>query len=91
MYADAHDNRPPNPRPRMRAQNPGTDSFRNDQLLQPFILTGVSPTGKTLGVGSYGSVLEVCRTDVLSIAWFVEYVSFINLSVYNDTMYMSFW
>lgn len=35
-------------------------AFRNHQPLQPFILSGVTPTGKILGTGSYGSVEEVC-------------------------------
>ena len=34
-------------------------SFRNDSQLRQFFLEGVTPTGKTLGTGSYGSVLEV--------------------------------
>ena len=34
-------------------------AFGRDSTLQEFYLEGVSPTGKTLGVGSYGSVVEV--------------------------------
>ena len=34
-------------------------TFRNDPQLQQYFLEGVAPTGKTLGVGSYGSVVEV--------------------------------
>ena len=34
-------------------------TFRRDPLLQEFYLDGVLPTGVTLGVGSYGSVIEV--------------------------------
>ena len=37
-------------------------TFRKDPRLQEFYLEGVSPTGKTLGVGSYGSVVEVRTT-----------------------------
>lgn len=55
--------RPPTPRPRVRMLSDGVESFRNDSLLQLFILKGVKPTGKKLGVGSYGSVLEVNKTN----------------------------
>ena len=34
-------------------------SFRDDPQLQQYFLDGVNPTGKVLGVGSYGSVVEV--------------------------------
>ena len=34
-------------------------AFRNNQQLQQFILTGVTPTGTVLGTGSYGTVEEV--------------------------------
>ena len=34
-------------------------TFRRDPLLQELYLDGILPTGKTLGVGSYGSVVEV--------------------------------
>ena len=34
-------------------------AFRNNRQIQQFILTDVTPTGKTLGTGSYGSVEEV--------------------------------
>ena len=34
-------------------------AFRNNQKLQQFVLTDVTPTGKVLGTGSYGSVEEV--------------------------------
>ena len=34
--------------------------FRNDFHLRQFFLEGVVTTGKSLGVGSYGSVVEVC-------------------------------
>ncbi len=34
-------------------------SFRRDSKLQHYFLNQVVPTGKTLGTGSYGSVLEV--------------------------------
>jgi len=36
-------------------------TFRRDSLLQNFYLDGVNPTGKTLGAGSYGSVVEVMK------------------------------
>ena len=34
-------------------------AFRNNGQLQRFILTDVTPTGRVLGTGSYGSVEEV--------------------------------
>ena len=34
-------------------------AFRNNRQLQQFVLTGVTPTGRVLGTGSYGSVEEV--------------------------------
>ena len=34
-------------------------TFRRDPLLREFYLDGILPTGETLGVGSYGSVVEV--------------------------------
>ena len=34
-------------------------TFKNDPQLQQYFLEGVAPTGKTLGDGSYGSVVEV--------------------------------
>ena len=35
-------------------------AFRNNPQLQQFVLTDVTPTGRVLGTGSYGSVEEVC-------------------------------
>ena len=35
-------------------------SVERSRQLTPFILNGVVSTEKTLGTGSYGSVLEVC-------------------------------
>ena len=34
-------------------------AFNNNHELQEFIIADVAPTGKTLGSGSFGSVLEV--------------------------------
>ena len=34
-------------------------AFRNDRELQQFVLTDVTPTGRILGTGSFGSVEEV--------------------------------
>ena len=36
-----------------------SSSFENSKELQKFVLTDVTPTGKSLGAGSYGSVEEV--------------------------------
>ncbi len=42
------------------ARRPGwSRTFRRDSKLQQYFLDQVVPTGKTLGTGSYGSVLEV--------------------------------
>ena len=41
---------------------PGTgvaEAFHNNPQIQQFVLTGVTPTGRVLGTGSYGSVEEV--------------------------------
>ena len=43
----------------MSAQQSLAVAFNNDQELQQFMLAGVTPTGKVLGTGSYGSVEEV--------------------------------
>ena len=34
-------------------------AFRNNRELQQFVLTDVTPTGRKLGTGSFGSVEEV--------------------------------
>ena len=34
-------------------------AFRNNRQLQQYVLTDVTPTGRLLGTGSYGSVEEV--------------------------------
>ena len=34
-------------------------AFRNNRELQQFVLTDVTPTGRILGTGSFGSVEEV--------------------------------
>ena len=44
----------------MARRSGSSRTFRNDPQLQQYFLEGVAPTGKTLGVGSYGSVVEVC-------------------------------
>ena len=36
-------------------------AFRNNRQLQQFVLTGVTPNGRVLGTGSYGSVEEVSQ------------------------------
>ena len=35
------------------------EAFRNDPQLQQFVLNDVTPTGRVLGTGSYGTVEEV--------------------------------
>ena len=43
----------------MARRSGSSSTFRNDPQLQQYFLDGVAPTGKTLGIGSYGSVVEV--------------------------------
>ena len=43
----------------MARRSGSSRTFRNDPQLQQYFLEGVALTGKTLGVGSYGSVVEV--------------------------------
>ena len=43
----------------MARRSGSSRTFRNDPQLQQYFLEGVAPTGKILGVGSYGSVVEV--------------------------------
>jgi len=38
---------------------------RRESILQGFYLEDVVPTGKTLGVGSYGAVVEVMISEIL--------------------------
>ncbi len=48
------------------ARRPGwSRSFKKDSKLQQYFLDLVIPTGKTLGTGSYGSVLEVSKATSL--------------------------
>ena len=42
-----------------------TQTFRNNQQLQQFVLTGVTPNGRVLGTGSYGSVEEVSQATCM--------------------------
>ena len=44
---------------RRAGRSGGLGSIRNNRDLQKFVLTDVTPTGKSLGAGSYGSVEEV--------------------------------
>lgn len=46
----------------------GPNPWRDPQL-QLFYLKGVTATGKTLGIGSYGTVLEVMKDDQLAIVY----------------------
>ncbi len=43
------------------------DAFRNNHHLQDFVLSDVTPTGRILGTGSYGTVEEVSLYLVLTI------------------------
>ena len=44
------------------------EAFRTDPQLLQFVLTDVTPTGKVLGTGSYGSVEEVSWHGTLYVA-----------------------
>ena len=47
-------------------------AFRHDRQLQQFILTDVTPTGKILGTGSYGSVEEVSQLACIIQKYFYK-------------------
>ena len=49
------------------AQEGVAQAFRNNCQLQQFVLTDVTPTGRVLGTGSYGSVEEVCLPKSLAV------------------------
>ncbi len=49
----------------LRRRNVG-DAFRNNHHLQQFVLRDITPTGRILGTGSYGSVEEVSLYLVLT-------------------------
>ncbi len=49
-----------------------TQAFRKNQQLQKFVLTGVIPTNRELGRGSYGSVEEVSKKPAKYRAKMVE-------------------
>lgn len=44
---------------------PVEQAFRDNRQLQQFVLSDVTPTGRILGTGSFGSVEEVCNYDDL--------------------------
>ena len=45
-------------------------AFRDNRHLQQFMLTDVTSTGRILGTGSYGSVVEVSKpTDLLGLSY----------------------
>ncbi len=41
-----------------------SQAFRDDHQLSQFILAGVTPTGRILGTGSYGTAEEVSHQTV---------------------------
>ena len=43
-------------------------AFRNNRQLQQFVLTDVTPTGRILGTGSYGSVEEVTLVAIAHVS-----------------------
>ena len=42
-------------------------AFRNNRQLQQFVLTDVTPTGRILGTGSFGSVEEVKFSSKMNV------------------------
>ncbi len=53
----------------MAARLARSRTFKDDPQLRSFYLNNVTATGKTLGIGSYGSVLEVCETNWHIVHW----------------------
>ena len=49
----------------MNSHKSAATSVKGSDQLRPFVLNGVVSTEKTLGTGSYGSVLEVCSYSAL--------------------------
>ena len=49
----------------MNSHESAATSVKGSDQLRPFVLNGVVSTEKTLGTGSYGSVLEVCSYSAL--------------------------
>ena len=54
---------------KMAARLARSRTFKDDPQLRSFYLNNVTATGKTLGIGSYGSVLEVCETNWHIVHW----------------------
>ncbi len=57
-------------------------TFRRDSKLQQYFLDRVVPTGKTLGTGSYGSVLEV--SGVFNFPSIVQWEIVLLMQYYCD-------
>ncbi len=57
-------------------------TFRKDSKLQQYFLDRVVPTGKTLGTGSYGSVLEV--SGVFNFPSIVQWEIVLLMQYYCD-------
>ena len=57
-------------------------AFRNNSQLQQFVLPGVTPTGRLLGTGSYGSVEEVspsARLATLPLGQSLQVYAFVHI------------
>lgn len=62
------------------------EDFRNNRILQQFVLLDVTPTGRVLGNGSYGSVEEVSgRLYNVAIATLLYHLKIHNLEVPSFT------
>ena len=51
-----------------RGRGPAREDLRNNPQLQQFVLTDVTPTGRILGTGSYGSVEQVSPRALQSVS-----------------------
>ena len=47
-------------------------AFRNDPQLLQFVLNDVTPTGRVLGTGSYGTVEEVSQLGWSNSGWGIK-------------------
>ena len=54
------------------------EAFRSDPQLQQYVLTGVTPTGRVLGTGSYGSVEEVSKL-AFELYWLAKWFSLLGV------------
>ena len=71
---------------RLRGNITSRSSFTDDPQLRQYFLDGVCPTGKELGRGSYGVVVEVYMCCALLFCAIISYIPcayLTNLGYYN--------